>query len=549
MSTTPILDQVTPDDADPAVAVADGGPPVDLPDDRGLPCLVDDPAAADPDHVVFALVDGTRVTAARYRDDVDRAAARLVADGLAAGERVAVLALTSYAWAVADLAVLAAGGVVVPVYPTSSATQIRHILADSGAVAAFADTDEQCAALDAAGPCRTAARTLDRLLAPDPGPDGAAVAELARRRAAVRAGDLATIVYTSGTTGDPKGCMITHRNLYVAAAGVVARQPAMFGADGTEAATVLALPLSHVFGRTLLVACLVGGTRITPVPGFVEMLAALPRCEPTFVTLVPYALEKIRKASSAGPATGSRLRHAICGGASLDPSTAAWFDDLGVTVYQAYGLTETATAVTVNAPDARRTGTVGRPVPGVRVGIAADGEILVAGRNVTPGYWRPDGANPAVAADGWLHTGDLGELDDDGFLTVTGRRKEILVTSGGKNVAPSPLEDRVRLHPLVSAAMLVGDARPYVAALVTLDDAALTRAGLDRAVDAGAIRAAVGEAVDAASATVSRAESIRRFRIVHGDFTVAGGHLTPSMKLKRVAIARDWAADLEELYS
>ena len=173
------------------------------------------------------------------------------------------------------------------------------------------------------------------------------------------------------------------------------------------------------------------------------------------------------------------------------------------------------------------------------------------GRNVTPGYWRPAGSPtiPAVASDGWLHTGDLGELDDDGFLTVTGRRKEILVTSGGKNVAPTPLEDRVRLHPLVSAAMVVGDARPYVAALVTLDDAALARAGLDRTRDAEEIRAAVGEAVDAASATVSRAESVRRFRIVHGDFTVAGGHLTPSMKLRRAAIARDWAVDLEELYS
>jgi long-chain acyl-CoA synthetase len=300
----------------------------------------------------------------------------------------------------------------------------------------------------------------------------------------------------------------------------------------------------------------VGGTRITPVPGFVEMLEALPRCEPTFVTLVPYALEKIRKAVGAGaagegPATGSRLRHAICGGASLDPSTAAWFDDLGVTVYQAYGLTESATAVTVNAPDARRPGTVGRPVPGVRVGIAADGEILVAGRNVTPGYWRADGhpPRPAVGADGWLHTGDLGALDGDGFLTITGRRKEILVTSGGKNVAPTPLEDRIRLCPLVSATMVVGDARPYVAALVTLDDAALGRAGLDRTRDAEAIRAAVAEAVEAASATVSRAESVRRFRIVHGDFTVAGGHLTPSMKLRRAAIESDWAADLAELYS
>lgn len=533
---------------DPAavVAVTEGGPPVDLPDDRGLAHVVDGRARIDPAHTVFLLTDGTEITAARYRDDVHRAAARLVAAGLGAGERVAVMGVTSYAWAVADLAVLAAGGVVVPVYPTASATQLRHLLADSGAVHALADTAEQRAALDAAGAAlRAPAGPLEDVAAEDPAPPPGAVAELVARRGAVRADDLATIVYTSGTTGEPKGCMITHRNLHVAAAGVVARQPAMFGADGTEATTVLALPLSHVFGRTVLMSCLVGGTRITPVPGFVEMLEALPRVGPTFLTLVPYALEKIRKASSTGPATGNRLRHVICGGASLDPSTHAWFEGLGITVYQAYGLTETATAVTVNGPGADRHGTVGRPVRGVRVGIAPDGEVLVAGRNVSPGYWD----RTAEPGDGWLHTGDLGTVDDDGFLTITGRRKEILVTSSGKNVAPTPLEDRVRLHPLVSACLVVGDGRSYVAALVTLDDVAVARAGLDRDRDADTIRAGVAEAVDAASATVSRAESIRRFRIVEGDFTVAGGHLTPSMKLKRAAICRDWADDLEELYS
>lgn len=533
------------------VVVADGGAPVDLPDDRGLAHVLDETARAEPHRVVFLLTDGEEIRAERFRDDVARAAAGLVAAGLRAGERVALLGVTSYAWVVADLAVLAVGGVVVPVYPTSSPAQLRHLLTDSGAVLALADTAEQRAALDAAGATlRAPASPLGAVL--DAGPDQATVAELARRRAAVRADDVATIVYTSGTTGDPKGCMITHRNLYVAAAGVVERQPSMFGVDGTEASTVLALPLSHVFGRTVLFSCLVGGTRITPVPGFGELLEALPRVEPTVLTLVPYALEKIRKATAAGgagaagPATGSRLRHAICGGASLDPSTATWFDDLGITIYQAYGLTESATAVTVNGPGTgNRSGTVGRPIRGVRVGIAADGEVLVAGRNVSPGYW----GRSAPGGDGWLHTGDLGTVDDDGFLTITGRRKEILVTSGGKNVAPTPLEDRVRLDPWVSACMVVGDGRPYVAALVTLDQAALAAAGRDRVRDAERIRASVAHAVDAASGTVSRAESIRRFRIVAGDFTVAGGHLTPSMKLKRSAILRDWAEDIEELYS
>ncbi|GLZ52155.1 AMP-dependent synthetase/ligase [Actinomycetospora sp. NBRC 106378] len=526
----------------PLAALADGGPPVDLPDDRGLAHVVDEHARTDPGRAVFLLPDGTEIPAGRLRDDVDRAAARLLAAGLGTGERLAVLGVTSYAWVVADLAALSVGGVVVPVYPTSSPAQLRHLLADSGAVLALADTAEQRAALDATGPgLRRPAAPLADVVAPGEAP---AAPDLTRRRDEVGADDLATIVYTSGTTGDPKGCMITHRNMFVAAAGVVDRQPGMFGVDGSAATTVLALPLSHVFGRTVLMSCLIGRTRVTPVPGFPEMLEALPRVTPTFMTLVPYALEKIRKAGATS--FGGRLRHVICGGASLDPSTHAWFADQGVTVYQAYGLTESATAVTVNGPGPDdRIGTVGRPIAGVRVGIAADGEVLVAGRNVTPGYW---GRHPATA-DGWLPTGDLGALDDDGFLTITGRRKEILVTSGGKNVAPTPLEDRVRLHPLISACMVVGEGRSYVAALVTLDESALERAGLDRDHHADTIRAGVAEAVDAASATVSRAEAIRRFRIVRGDFTVAGGHLTPSMKLKRAAILRDWSADLDELYS
>ncbi len=548
-----------PSPTDPApevVATATTAPGPDLPDDRGLASVLDDALAADPGRVVFPGVRGHGdVDVRTLHRDVRRLAARLVGRGLGVGERVVVLGRTGYPWVVTDLAVLAVGAVVVPVYPTASAEQIRHILTDSAAVFGLAETAEQQALLDGSGVgLREPAWALDDVVGLDR-PEPAARPQdsrLARRLTAVRADDLATIVYTSGTTGLPKGCLLTHRNMYVAAAGVVAQTGTMFGGEpGEQARTVLALPLSHVFGRTVLFACLVGGSATALAAGVPEMLAMLPGVAPTFLTLVPYALEKIRKASTGGPSFGGSLTGVISGGASLDPSTAAWFTDAGVTVLQGYGLTETATAATINGPGAQRTATVGRPIPGVTVAITADGEILVRGANVTSGYW---GRGPEHA-DGWLHTGDLGRLDDDGFLTITGRRKEILVTSGGKNVAPAPLEDRVRLHPLVSNCIVLGDGRTHVTALVTVDRGALAAwaaregADLGRSLDEDPrVREQVGMAVAEANGLVSRAESIRSFRVLEGDFTIAAGHMTPSMKLRRRAIEDDFAADVTALY-
>jgi len=540
------------------VATASTPPGPDLPDDRGLASVVDDALATDPDRLVFPAVPGIgAVDVRRLHRDVRRLAARLVRTGLRAGERVAVLGRTGYPWVVTDLAVLAVGGVVVPVYPTASAEQIEHILTDSAAVLGLAATPEQQALMDSSGAAlREPAWALDGVVADLPAGEsadrGPRDTHLAARLAGVRADDLATIVYTSGTTGLPKGCLLTHRNMYVAAAGVVAQTGTMFGGEpGEQARTVLALPLSHVFGRTVLFACLVGGSATALAAGVPEMLAMLPGVAPTFLTLVPYALEKIRKASRGGPSFGGSLTGVISGGASLDPSTAAWFTDAGVTVLQGYGLTETATAATINGPGAQRTATVGRPIPGVTVAITADGEILVRGANVTSGYW---GRGPEHAA-GWLHTGDLGRLDDDGFLTITGRRKEILVTSGGKNVAPAPLEDRVRLHPLVSNCIVLGDGRTHVTALVTVDRGALAAwaaregADLGRSLDEDPrVREQVGMAVAEANGLVSRAESIRSFRVLEGDFTIAAGHMTPSMKLRRRAIEDDFAADVTALY-
>lgn len=459
---------------------------------------------------------------------VERVAGELLRRGVRRGDRVAILGRTCYEWALADFAILAIGAVTVPVYPTSSAHQIRHVLGDSGASWFFAETAEDASRLGADTVWLFAELGSWRA---DPG------AEFEAHQDKVRAGDLATIVYTSGTTGAPKGCLLTHGNMYASSANTVLRTGWLFSqaAEGSAepAATALVLPLSHVFGRTILLSCLIAGTHTALLPGVPELLSELSAVRPTFLALVPYALEKIRKLGvrDLGP-----LRYVISGGASLDDTTVAHYRDLGVEILNCYGLTEAATAVTVNAPGSNRAGTVGRPIPGTTIGLADDGELLVSGPNVSPGYWPAQ-----VDTDpGWLHTGDLGRIDDDGYLIITGRRKEILVTSGGKNVAPAPLEDRVRAHPLVSNCMVVGDGRPYVTALITVDPSA-------DATDP-AVLGEVQRAVDEANALVSRAESIRRFAIVAGDFTVDAGHLTPSMKLRRAVIAQDFAADIATLY-
>ncbi|HVW41667.1 MAG TPA: AMP-dependent synthetase/ligase [Amycolatopsis sp.] len=495
----------------------------ELADDRGLFSVL---AEGDPDLPLFVPENITRGEFAAHAAAV---AGEMLRRGVRRGDRVAVLGRTSYEWALADFAILAIGAVTVPVYPTSSEHQINHVLNDSGAAWYIAETAEDAARF---GKDEVWLFSDFDTWRAAPGP------EFEAHRDKVRAGDLATIVYTSGTTGLPKGCMLTHRNMYASSANTVLRCDWMFYRaaenDTSPALTLLSLPLSHVFGRTILLSCVIAGTRTALLPGVPELLAALPEQRPTFLALVPYALEKIRK---LGLKSFGRLGYVICGGASLDDTTVDYYRDHGVEILNCYGLTEAATAVTVNAPATNRKGTVGRPIPGTTVGIAEDGEVLVSGPNVSPGYW-PGGTD---ADPGWLHTGDLGRLDGDGHLTITGRRKEILVTNGGKNVAPAPLEDRIRLHPKVSNCMVVGDGRSFVTALITVDGA------VDPADPA--LTEEVQSAVDDANALVSRAESIRRFRIVAGDFTIANGQLTPSMKLRRAAIEKAYAEDIAALYS
>ncbi|MBF6134905.1 long-chain fatty acid--CoA ligase [Nocardia otitidiscaviarum] len=542
----------------------------DPPDTASLYAIVSEAARRDPERDSLCGADGTQLTCAELDTRVRALASALLEREVVAGDRLAVLGRTGLEWALLNCAALAVGAVVVPVYPTSSPAQIEHILRDSGSAHFAAETGADADRLAAAGAGEV--WTFDEVAA---WAKGAASPELDARIERVRADDLAMIVYTSGTTGLSKGCMITHRNMTVTAANTVRQTGGIF--DGT---TVLALPLSHVFGQTILFACLYGGSRTHLLPSVPDLVPALARLRPTFLALIPYALEKIRKycralltddeeraavergvrlltaggapapvahpvAHPVADAFGGRLRYVISGGASLDESTAGFYAGFGVVILNCYGLTEAATAVTVSAPESNRLGTVGRPIPGTGVGIAADGEVLVSGPHVSPGYWGAAADQRPVDADGWLHTGDIGELDD-GFLRITGRKKEILVTSGGKNVAPTPLEDRVRLHPLVSNCMVVGEGRPFITALVTLDAQRVDQWRADRPGQDPAT--AVQDAVDEANSLVSRAESIRAFRIVDGDFTVDNGLLTSSQKLRREAISAAFAADIDQLY-
>jgi long-chain acyl-CoA synthetase len=583
------------------------------------------------------------VTAAQFRDEVSLLAKGLIANGIGAHDRVALLARTRYEWTLADYAIWAAGAVTVPIYETSSAEQVDWILTDSGARALIVETPahlqnllgvvQQSGVKDLwlieGGPIGTATGgggsdgSADAGTSPHPltalATDGEGVteAELLERRTSLTGSDLATIIYTSGTTGRPKGCQITHGNLLNDVRNAV-HGPLRKIFDVEGASTLLFLPLAHSFARIIEVGCLEAGVILghSPDPKPTALIPDLSSYQPTFILAVPRVFEKVynsaeQQASASavkgrifraatqtaidwsrsygmqepgqgsGPGLGLRMRHAVfdrlvygklraaiggraefavSGGAPLGERLGHFFRGAGITIIEGYGLTETTAAATVNRPERNKIGTVGQPLPGVSVRIADDGEILLAGPNIFPGYWRNEAATAQALAEGrWMRTGDVGELDDEGYLRVTGRKKELIVTAGGKNVAPSVLEDRIRAHPLVSQCVVVGDGRPYVACLVTLDDEALSawkeRAG--RPADATpadlredpALNAELQRAVDAANKAVSRAESIRRFRILARDLTEQDGYLTPSLKVRRSLVMKDFAQEIDALYS
>jgi long-chain acyl-CoA synthetase len=589
-------------------------PPVAILTERAnLTDPVWDNADSHPGTTQFALrtpTGWTEVTCREFRDAVAQLARGIIAAGIAPGERVALMSRTRYEWTLIDYAIWASGAVTVPIYETSSPEQVQWILADSGAVACFVETPAHAAAVTSvqdnlAGLTRLwtiNAGSLDELVAA-----GAAVApetvEKRRRRAA---DDLATIIYTSGTTGRPKGCMLTHRNIYSDIANAV---PGLDNLFHEGSSTLLFLPLAHSFARLIQVGVVQARVRTAFAPDVKNLVDDLKAFQPTFVLAVPRVFEKVYNTAKQqahadgkgaifdradrgavafsealetprGPglvlraqhqlfdrlvygrlraAMGGRCTAAISGGAPLGGRLAHFFRGIGVTVYEGYGLTETSPACAVNLQHHIRVGTVGRPLPGVSIRIDDIGEISVQGDLVFPGYWNnPDATAEILDAEGWFHTGDLGQLDADGYLSITGRKKELIVTAGGKNVAPAVLEDRLRAHPLVSQCLVVGDRQPFIAALITIDEDAFPawkRAhGKPEQADVGDLRtdpdlvAAIQEAVDDANRAVSKAESIRVFRILAGDFTEANGMLTPSLKVKRTVAAKEYADEIAAIY-
>jgi len=565
-------------------------------------------AAREPDRAMFAAKAGGTwqpVTAERFAGRVTAVTAGLIAAGIEPGDRIGLMSATSLDWVVCDLAIWAAGAVTVPIYETSSAEQIRWILADSGAVAVFAG-DARCAAGIAAAQAGTVWQLggggLDALARTG---QGVAAGDIDRRRGAVTAATLATIVYTSGTTGRPKGCMISHGNLTEAVSAITG-VPGVRERVLTEGSSSLFfLPLSHILAR-VVVLCLVHEGRRTGFlsdPG--ELPAELAAFRPTILLAVPRVLEKVAAAareqaeagghqrlfaaaqataiaySRAGGRAGAllRLRHAVfgrlpyarlraglggrvawavSGGAPLNQELGHFLRGAGITIMEGWGLTETTGGVTMNPPAVQRIGSVGLPLPGCAVRIAPDGEVEVQGPVVFQGYWHDPQATAQVFDGRWLRTGDLGRCDDDGYLYITGRKKDLIITAGGKNVAPEVLEDRLREHWLIEEGVVVGDRRPYIAALVTLDQAAFARWKRRQGKPASAttgdlsqdpdLLAAVRQAVDQANTAVSRAEAIKRFRILPGAFAV-GDELTPTQKVRRDHVLAKFATDVEALYS
>src|SRR5450756_1906374 len=588
----------------------------EIPASANLADVVSRRAAEQPRAVVLRRKDSggtwTDVTASTFRDEVHGLARGFIAAGVTAGDRIGLMSHTRYEWTLIDYALWTIGAVVVPIYETSSAEQAEWILSDSAARAVIAE-NEQFGQLITEARDRLPAlehlwrlgEDLDKLTAA--GADVSAETLAARTQTATST-DLATIIYTSGTTGRPKGCKLTHENLLAGVRNAFMGPLAAIHAQ-PQASTLLFLPLAHVFARIIEVGCLDAGVVVGHCQDINDLLPDLASFRPTFVLAVPRVFEKVyngaeqraigegkgkifaRAARTAvgysealdsprGPgltlraehalfdrlvygklraALGGRATVAVSGGAALAERLGHFFRGVGVTILEGYGLTETTAAIAVNRPDRQKIGTVGLPLPGVAVKIAEDGEVLVKGKVVFPGYWQNEAATKETfTADGWYESGDLGELDDEGFLRITGRKKDLIVTANGKNVAPAVLEDRMRMHALISQCMVVGDGRPFVAALVTIDAEVLgpwkERHGKPADATVADLRddpdllAEVQAAVDDANKAVSRAESIRKFRVLDVDFTQEQGHLSAKMGIRRSVLTREFADEIEALY-
>nr|WP_217500585.1 long-chain fatty acid--CoA ligase [Arthrobacter sp. C9C5] len=592
-------------------------PLVTVPPETNVTDLVLRQAAKASNPALFSRLDAAGqwqdVRATDFLADVSLLAKGLMASGVAAGDRVGIMSRTRYEWALIDFAIWFAGAVSVPIYETSSPSQVAWNLGDSGAVAAFGesahheDIIRQAASSEGLTGLRHVwqleGEALDEVRAAG---TGISDEELEARRSQASLKDLATIIYTSGTTGRPKGCELTHGNFVELSDNVLATSLGQIVHE--QARTIMFLPLAHVFARFISVLAVAAGVTVAHTPDIKNLLPDLQSYKPTFILAVPRVFEKVynsaltkaedggkgaifhraaetaiafsraRQAGKLGlglrlkhtlfdklvygklrDAMGGQVAHAVSGGGPLGERLGHFFQGIGLQILEGYGLTETTAPVTVNTPGLIKIGTVGAPIPGNAVRIADDGEILAKGVCVMRGYFNRQDLTAEAFVDGWFRTGDIGQLDGQGFLTITGRKKEIIVTAGGKNVVPALLEDQIRADALVSQVLVVGDNRPFIGALVTLDEEALPgwlqRHGLPASTTVAeatvnpAVTAAVQELINRANQSVSQAEAIKSFRIVPSDFTEASGHLTPSMKVKRAQVMKDFENVIEEMYS
>ena len=592
-------------------------PLVNVPSDSNITDLLVRQAAKASNPALYSRLDASGrwqdITASDFLKDVSAVAKGLIASGVQAGDRVGIMSRTRYEWALVDFAIWFAGGVSVPIYETSSPSQVAWNLGDSGAVAAFGEaahhenvirqaaTSEGLTALTRVWQLEGEGLDALREAGTDVSDD-----ELEVRRSTAGLGDVATIIYTSGTTGRPKGCELTHGNFVELTENALATSLRQIVNE--QARTIMFLPMAHVFARFISVLAVGAGVTVAHTPDIKHLLPDLQSYKPTFILAVPRVFEKVynsalTKAEDGGKgaifhkaadtaiaysrarqegkvglglkvrhalfdklvygklraAMGGEVAHAVSGGGPLGERLGHFFQGIGLQILEGYGLTETTAPVSVNTPERIKIGTVGAPIPGNTVKIADDGEILTKGVCVMKGYYKREDLTAEAFVDGWFRTGDIGQLDADGFLTITGRKKEIIVTAGGKNVIPALLEDQIRADALVSQVLVVGDNRPFIGALVTLDEEALPgwlqRHGLPaettvaEAADNDTVRAAVQELINNANQSVSQAEAIKSFRIVPRDFTEASGHLTPSMKVKRAQVMKDFEPIIDEMYA
>jgi len=574
--------------------------------------LISERAHFEPERVIVSrpLGDGWQpVTAKAYEEEIKAVAKGLVANGVSFGDRVAIMAKTRYEWTVLDFAIWYAGAVPVPIYETSSAEQVEWILTDSSAVGIIVETPALAELVQPVLPssCKKVWNITYNALATltHEGKD-ISDDEIAKRREKLKPETLATLIYTSGTTGKPKGVQLTHGNFLSECGNVVNGASDLFLKPGGS--TLIFLPVAHVFGRMVQIGSITAGLHLAHCSDLTKLPSDLASFKPTFVLAVPRIFEKIfngaeAKAQAAGKGKifhkaaevaiaysksldskkispllklqhglfdklvytkirtglGGRVEAAISGGAPLGERLGHFYRGAGIRVLEGYGLTETTAGATLNLTSAHRVGSVGKPIPGTTIKIAEDGEVLIKGPIVMQGYWQNDAANKEVfTSDGYFKSGDLGKIDEEGYLSIVGRKKELIVTAGGKNVAPAVLEDRLRSHPLISQCMVVGDNKPFIAALITIDPDAIKPWAVANKKEGASIadlakdptlQAVIQTAVDETNKAVSRAESIRKFTILPVDFTIPGGQLTAKLSVKRHVVSQQFAREIDELFA